>query len=110
MKFNQLNPVNRHRSGAGMWRRYQTILILCPMIFTAHAVAAKTVAARTTAIGSTAGQPVQTIALKSGIEPSPIASSPADFRLLGYGLFLLQIGLIPLKLSKGNQVQTIDQR
>jgi hypothetical protein len=119
MKF-KFNPVKRHRSGLGMWRRYRTILILGSMIFTAHLVAVKTVAT-----ASTSGKPVQTmtsgspaetlrersetIALKSGIEPSPIDSSPADFRMLGYGLFLLQIGLIPLKLSKGNLIQTIDR-
>jgi hypothetical protein len=51
----------------------------------------------------------QTIALKPADEPGQGASvSPTnDFRLLGYGLFLLQIGLIPLKLAKGNRVQTI---
>jgi hypothetical protein len=99
MKFKQLNPAQRHRSRPGMWRRYRTILILCPMLFTAYPVVAQTLAARTTA----------TIALKSGVEPSLIDSSPADFRLLGYGLFLLQIGLIPLKLAKENLIQTIDR-
>jgi hypothetical protein len=51
----------------------------------------------------------QTIALKpaEASEQSPIGSSSHDLRLLGYGLFLLQIGLIPLKLAKGNAVQTI---
>jgi hypothetical protein len=105
MKFKQFNPVPRHRSGPGMWRRYRTILIFGSIIFTTHLVAVKTVA-----IASTERQPVQTIALKPGVEPSAIDSSPADFRLLGYGLFLLQIGLVPLKLSKGNLIQTIDQR
>jgi hypothetical protein len=51
----------------------------------------------------------QTIALQPADEPGPraIARPTHDFRLLGYGLFLLQIGLIPLKLAKGNAVQTI---
>ncbi len=51
----------------------------------------------------------QTIALKPADEPGQgaIASPTPDFRLLGYGLFLLQIGLIPLKLAKGNTVQTM---
>jgi hypothetical protein len=109
MKFKQLNPAQRHRSRPGMWRRYRTILILCPMLFTAYPVVAQTLAARTTAIAATDHKPVPTIALKSGVEPSLIDSSPADFRLLGYGLFLLQIGLIPLKLAKGNLIQTIDR-
>jgi hypothetical protein len=54
-------------------------------------------------------QAAQTIAFKPADAPgrSPIVSPSHDFRLLGYGLFLLQIGLIPLKLAKGNAVQTI---
>jgi hypothetical protein len=51
----------------------------------------------------------QTIALQPTDEPGQIAiARPShNFRLLGYGLFLLQVGLIPLKLAKGNQVQTM---
>ncbi len=54
-------------------------------------------------------KPAQTIALQitDGPRQVAIASPSHDFRLLGYGLFLLQIGLIPLKLAKGNSVQTI---
>jgi hypothetical protein len=54
-------------------------------------------------------KPAQTIALKLNDESGQgtIGNPPADFRLLGYGLFLLQIGLIPLKLAKGNKVETM---
>jgi hypothetical protein len=76
-------------------------LILLPIFLTAHPAAAKPAATT---------PHVQTIALKSTeAEPPTIAANPnSDFRLLGYGLFLLQIGLIPLKFAKGNKVQTID--
>jgi hypothetical protein len=79
-------------------------LIQLPIFLTAHPAAAKSAA-------TTPATPhVQTIALKSAeAEPPTIATNPnSDFRLLGYGLFLLQIGLIPLKFAKGNKVQTID--
>jgi hypothetical protein len=45
--------------------------------------------------------------LKHATGTAAIVNSSKDFRLLGYGLFLLQIGLIPLKFAKGNQVQTM---
>ncbi|MBE9028746.1 hypothetical protein IQ266_03105 [filamentous cyanobacterium LEGE 11480] len=55
---------------------------------------------------------VQKIALNqpAATDESLTRRATSHFRLLGYGLFLLHIGLIPLKLSKGHLMQVEDVR
>jgi hypothetical protein len=95
---------HRYRSGPTARRCVAAIGLSLSILAIAHPVIAKSVA-RPAALPKAA----QTIALKPADEPGKgaIASPTQDFRLLGYGLFLLQIGLIPLKLAKGNVVQTM---
>lgn len=104
MNFIQFPSIRTDRPRPPGRRTLAIALILLPICLTAHPAAAKP------AVTTPAAPRVQTIALKSTeAEPPTIAANPnSDFRLLGYGLFLLQIGLIPLKFAKGNQVQTID--
>jgi hypothetical protein len=81
-----------------------TIGLSLAILTIAHPVVAKPAA-----VSSPPAKVTQTIALQLNDESGQgtIASPAHNFRLLGYGLFLLQIGLIPLKLAKGNKVETM---
>jgi hypothetical protein len=95
---------HRYRAGPTARRCAAAISLSLCILAIAHPVIAKSVARPAASLKA-----AQTIALKPADEPgqAAIVSPTQDFRLLGYGLFLLQIGLIPLKLAKGNAVQTI---
>jgi hypothetical protein len=123
MEFNQSVFIRRGRllPSASHWVRNMTIaLVLLPIVAIARPVLAKStsaqVAASTTNSVAThqldqnhppVQKPVQKVALSKPVdrEASLASRATSNFRLLGYGLFLLQIGLIPLKLSKGHLFQ-----
>jgi hypothetical protein len=68
------------------------------------AAAASSRSAASNAATTKAPPPGQTIAMQSELNPAPTASTP-DIRWLGYGLFLLQIGWIPLQFVKVQPIQ-----
>jgi hypothetical protein len=103
MNFNQFRHQFRltqpTRRRAKIRRRDLTIaLILCSTI---------AVVRPATAQSPPPGKAVQTIALKPSEDSATttIAAPDSHFRLLGYGLFLLPIGLIPWQLSKGHLIR-----
>jgi hypothetical protein len=95
---------DRYRPGPMARRCAATIGLSLAILMIAHAAMAKPAT-----LSTPKAKPAQTIALKLNDESGQgtIASPAHNFRLLGYGLFLLQIGLIPLKLAKGNKVETM---
>jgi hypothetical protein len=99
MNFNQFRLIQQNRYRPRARLRYLSIaLILLSTIVITQPVSAK----------PRSPQPaVQTIALKPSEDSatSPIATPDSHFRLLGYGLFLLPIGLIPWQLSKGHLIR-----
>jgi hypothetical protein len=105
MNFIQFKFDNR----GGLGPKVRLFAMTIGLSLLAAVAIADAVVAQPNALNPPSAQTTQTIALKPADAPGQgaIANPPQDFRLLGYGLFLLQIGLIPLKLAKGNQVQTI---
>ncbi len=99
MNFIPSQFCDRYRPGLTARRGAATIGLSLALLAIAHTAMAKPT--------TPPAKPAQTIALQITDSPAPIASPAHDFRLLGYGLFLLQIGLIPLKLAKGNKVETM---
>ncbi len=93
-----------YRPGPAARHCVATIGLSLSILAMAHPLLAKPAA-----VSASPNKVTQRIALQPTNAPRrvTIANTSQDFRLLGYGLFLLQIGLIPLKLAKGNSVQTI---
>jgi hypothetical protein len=109
MNFKQFRLTQPNWRGAKIRRRDLTIaLVLLSAIVVAQPSAAQPSAAEPSAAKSqSSGKAVQTIALKSPEESATttITTPDSHFRLLGYGLFLVPIGLIPWQLSKGHLIR-----